>query len=177
MSQEPSASLSSKGGVATQRAAWRLGSPARGCGVESTMADRAAAALERMPHAAPMRVVRGLVAAQGESSSWWLVVEEEHPLLVDGELPALAGVELVAQAAAAHAALAGASGGGGVLLRARGMRFEADTLPVGERLVATVRRTDGTDGATAAFQVELDDAAGRRLLAGSLLVRLFEEAA
>lgn len=137
------------------------------------MEPRAALALSRLPHAQPMRAVVDLLGADGESSSWILVVGDDHPLLVDGRFPAVCAVELVAQAAAAHAALDGASGRGGVLLRVRGVELATEHIPVGVPLVATVRRTDGTDGATAAFQATLRHG-DELLLSGSLLVRMFE---
>lgn len=137
------------------------------------MEPRVALALSRLPHAPPMRAVVDLRDADGESSSWTVVVGDDHPLLVDGQFPAVCAVELVAQAAAAHAALDGASGRGGVLLRVRGVELLCEDIPVGVPLVATVRRTDGTDGATASFQTRL-----RRgdevLMSGSLLVRMFD---
>ena len=137
------------------------------------MEARVALALSRLPHAPPMRAVVDLRDAAGESSSWTLQVGDDHPLLVDGLFPAVCAVELVAQAAAAHAALGGAAGRGGVLLRVRGVELSCEHIPVGVPLVATVRRTDGTDGATAAFQATLR-CGDEVLLTGSLLVRMFE---
>lgn len=125
--------------------------------------------IEAIPHGPPMRAVRALVRHDEASSEVLLHIAPDHPLLIAGRCPAVAAVELLAQAAAVHAAARG-GGHGGVLLRVRGFDLHVDELPVGRDLRAHVRRTDGTDGPTAAFAVELRD--GEVVLAGgSLLVR------
>lgn len=127
------------------------------------------AALSAIPHAPPMRAVREVLLHEGDHTRVRVRVEDDHPLIVHGRLPAVAGVELLAQAAAVHAALRG-GGGAGVLLRARGVELAVDELPVGVDLVADVVRSDGTDGPTAAFTVALW-AGEEKLVWGSLLVR------
>lgn len=125
--------------------------------------------IEAIPHAPPMRAVRELLRHDETSSEVLLRVEVDHPLLIAGRCPALAAVELLAQAAAVHAAARGGAHGG-VLLRVRGLQLHVEELPVGHDLLARVRRTDGTDGPTAAFAVELRDGEAV-LVSGSLLVR------
>ena len=94
----------------------------------------------------------------------------DHPLRRGGELPITAGIELAAQAAAAHGALASsAPSGAGMIASVRGVRFHArrldDVLSALDVLVEQLGSSEA--GVLYAFAVRGD---GRTLVEGRLTV-------
>ena len=96
--------------------------------------------------------------------------DPDHPLRRGGELPVTAGIELGAQAAAAHGALAsGSASGAGMIASVRGVNFHVGRLDdVSSELDVRVEQLGGSDaGVLYAFRVSGDD---RPLVDGRLTV-------
>jgi predicted hotdog family 3-hydroxylacyl-ACP dehydratase len=120
-----------------------------------------------LPHRPPVLAVTAVLSRDDDAGVIAVRIPPDWSLLVDGRAPAVLGIELLAQAAAAWAAGDGAPG---VLLRCRAMRFHVPALPVDVDLVAHVRRADGASGQLAAFEGRLlrgDEV----LIEGTLLVQ------
>ncbi len=88
----------------------------------------------------------------------------DHPLAVDGKLPALAGVEFAAQAMALHEALKGgscqAAARPGRLVGLRGLELLVETLDEreGELVVTATLLGAQADSARYGFEISHDDA-------------------
>ena len=96
--------------------------------------------------------------------------DRDHPLRRGDELPVTAGIELGAQAAAAHGALAsGSASGAGMIASVRGVNFHVGRLDdVSSDLEVRVEQLGGSDaGVLYGFQVRGD---GRALVEGRLTV-------
>jgi len=96
--------------------------------------------------------------------------DQHHPLRRGDELPVTAGIELGAQAAAAHGALAsGQASGAGMIASVRGVNFHVRRLDdVASELDVRVEQLGGSDaGVLYAFHVRGD---GRALVDGRLTV-------
>jgi predicted hotdog family 3-hydroxylacyl-ACP dehydratase len=85
-------------------------------------------------------------------------VRQDCPAVVDGLLPAVALLEHMGQAVAAHAGMRhrakGTPVGPGVVMSCRELTLSAAALPVGTRLEIEVHREMG-DGATARYACEV----------------------
>ena len=96
--------------------------------------------------------------------------EHDHPLRVAGELPAVCGIELGAQAAAAHgAACAGTPSGAGFLAGVRSVVLHVRRLDdiAGDLQVDAKQIAAGTSGVLYSFTVSGD---GRLLVEGRVTV-------
>jgi predicted hotdog family 3-hydroxylacyl-ACP dehydratase len=94
----------------------------------------------------------------------------DHPLRVNGELPAVCGVEFGAQAAAAHgAACSGAPSGAGFLASVRGVTLHVRRLDdiAGDLQVDASQLAGGNAGVLYAFKVS---SGGHSLVEGRLTV-------
>lgn len=81
-----------------------------------------------------------------------------HPIAVDGRFPAVAAVEWIAQASAAHSALRGRAGGiaeAGVLAGISGFSADVEGFSPGERIEVAVTQVHGGDGPMAVFEGEV----------------------
>lgn len=108
------------------------------------MSDGLVAAV--VPQTGVARMIRDVVRADARTITATAVIHPAHPLVVAGEAPAYLGLEIGAQAAAAHAARAGAAGGplqaiGGRLVRVRDAVFAQPSLPAGVALEVTAECT------------------------------------
>lgn len=98
-----------------------------------------------LPHAPPARCLRDVTAADdhGLDADAW--VDLASPFAVAGRVPAFFGIEVAAQAAAAHEALARGTAGQasaarpGYLVRVHEARLSGPGIPVGEPLHVRVR--------------------------------------
>lgn len=89
-----------------------------------------------VPHRRPMLLVDELVSHEGRKIVCRATIQDDHPFLSGGKVPALVAVELFAQSAAALVGLLAPPGGpsmqSGALLGSRQVRFFTDALRVGE---------------------------------------------
>ena len=99
-----------------------------------------------VPHTGVARMVRDVISADARSIVATATIDPAHPLVVAGEAPAYLGIEIGAQAAAAHAAIGAAAGAStpavsGRLVRVREASFARPTLPAGAVLDVTAACT------------------------------------
>ena len=134
---------------------------------------------ELLPHRPPMLLLRAVRShAPGET-----VCEAEFDAsfahACGGEVSAAFGLELIAQAAAAHHALGQTAAGGthiraarGLLLGSRRLKLGVRALPVGETLLVTVRGGGEPPGpgGLIRFEGSVEDAAGKVLASGDATV-------
>lgn len=123
-----------------------------------------------IPHASP---TLALLAGEttGPTTTARALIEPRSPLVVNGGAPALGGIEVLAQAAALHAAhvATGSAPTRGLLVSARGVEVLREHLPVGEVFEARVTAVDPWTGGPAAFDGELRHG-GEVLLRGRITV-------
>lgn len=97
-----------------------------------------------LPHRRPALLVDGLVARRGADGTVQGVFEVDSPLTRGCRVPAIAALELAAQAAGWLAAMEEAAGDGppplGYLVGLRDVRLRAASLPVGAAVVAEIER-------------------------------------
>ena len=96
--------------------------------------------------------------------------DRDHPLLVKGELPAVCGIELGAQAAAAHgAACSGTPSGAGFLAGVRAVKLHARRLDdiASDLQVDAQQVAAGSSGVLYSFRISGD---GRLLVEGRVMV-------
>lgn len=96
-----------------------------------------------LPHAPPMVLLDEVVGADADGVHCRRTVRDGQPFVVEGRLPSVVGLELLAQAAAAHRALA--SGGRaprGVLAGAPRLDVTREAFAVGDVLDVRVRVVD-----------------------------------
>ena len=101
---------------------------------------------ELLPHQPPMRLLQAVTRFEAQEIDCAALLDPSCPFAgADGVVDPLVAVELVAQAAAAWAALAG---GGpvrpGVVASCRDAAFDDVTLRVGDALVVLAKRIAGT---------------------------------
>lgn len=97
-----------------------------------------------LPHGPEARMLREIVQADGERLEARARVPAGGLLIAGGAAPAFLALEIAAQAAAAHGALAAPGGApprSGLLVGAKDVTLHVVTLPVGRDLVVRVRRT------------------------------------
>jgi len=126
-------------------------------------ADPALARL--LPHRGAMCLLDAIESASAESIACRASSHRspDHPLRVDGRLPALAAIEYAAQAIAVHGGLQAAAAAPGLLVAVRDVRLHAATLDelADDLLVRATRLAAGAGGLVYAFEVS----AGARLVA------------
>ena len=100
-----------------------------------------------VPHRPPMLLLDRVLSYDGERVVCEVVLQSRSPFAVDGEVPALVGLEYMAQAIAAGAGLSargrGRPGRVGFLLGCRELTIAVDAFQVGDRLTIEARRTWG----------------------------------
>ena len=130
-------------------------------------------ALERMPHAGPMRLIEKIVSADDREI---LCIARDHhvssyPLRLDGELHACTLVELGAQAAAAHASLFGVDAAHtGLVLALSNVEVFRDRAAGDGPLTIRGERRQSLDDA-ASYHFEVMDGAGA-VVAGDVLLSM-----
>ena len=134
---------------------------------------------ELLPHRPPMLLLRAVRAhGPGETicEAWF---DEGFARACGGTVSAAFGLELIAQAAAAHHALAQIAAGGthvraarGLLLGSRRLNLRARDLPVGKTLLVTVRGGGEPPnlGGLIRFEGSVEDASGETLVSGDATV-------
>jgi predicted hotdog family 3-hydroxylacyl-ACP dehydratase len=135
--------------------------------------DRAGIAA-RIPHAGAMCLLDALLAWSSDEIVCGTDSHRrpDHPLRLDGELPAACALEYASQAMALHGALCSAAMAPtpGFLASARGLRLHARRLDHSPGpLRVSARRTAGSD-AQAMYAFELRDATDRLLVDGRATV-------
>jgi predicted hotdog family 3-hydroxylacyl-ACP dehydratase len=128
--------------------------------------------LANLPHQGPMSLLDAIV--EWNASSVRAVTERhrdaDHPLRRGDELPITAGIELGAQAAAAHGALASQSPSGpGMIASVRGVRFHARRLDDVDAPLDVRAEQLGSSEAGVLYGFEVS-AQGRMLVEGRLTV-------
>ena len=104
--------------------------------------------VELVPHRPPMLLLDRVLSYDGECVVCETVLEHHSPFAAQGEVPALVGIEYMAQAIAAGAGLSAiengnAAGRTGFLLGCRNLMIAVDSFQVGDRLTIEARRTWG----------------------------------
>ena len=121
---------------------------------------------EVVPHRPPMLLLDRVLSYDGQCVVCEVVVEANSPFIEadegGGEVPAIVGLEYMAQAAAAGAGLSARAEGGaprmGFLLGCRNLTLAVDGFRVGDRLTVEARRTFGENElASFACQVRRGD--------------------
>ncbi len=134
---------------------------------------------ELLPHRPPMLLIRAVRSHAPGQTVCETVFDESFAFACGGEIPAAFGLELIAQAAAVHHALAQIAAGGvhvraarGLLLGSRKLDLRVRSLPVGETLVVTVAGGGEPPGpgGLIRFEGEVADAAGTLLARGDATV-------
>jgi len=124
-----------------------------------------------IPHRLPMRLVEAVVTVDEESIVATAVVRDTWPTVRQGQARTLMLIELVAQTAAVlqgwRERQDNKSGVGGLLVGIPEAKLQAATIPVGTRLVCTVRITHGAQNYLA-FSGQVTGADGQPWLTGSI---------
>jgi predicted hotdog family 3-hydroxylacyl-ACP dehydratase len=103
---------------------------------------------ELIPHGPPMLLLDRIVAFTPEESVTCEVrIREDATFVEDGGVPAVVGIEYMAQSVAAFAGLTARADGKGVriglLLGCRELTLATDSFAIGDTLTVSVRRTWG----------------------------------
>jgi predicted hotdog family 3-hydroxylacyl-ACP dehydratase len=124
-----------------------------------------------IPHRPPMRLVEGVNEIDDDSIESVCTVRDSWPGVRDGQVPSVLLIELLAQSAGVlqgwkerHSKECGE---GGLLVGIPSARFAEPVVPVGTRLLCTVRPTHGTQSYFA-FDGEVRDSEGKVWLTGAI---------
>ena len=102
---------------------------------------------EVVPHRPPMLLLDRVLSFDGARVVCELCLAPNSPFAQGDEVPAIVGLEYMAQAAAAGAGLSARDKGGpariGFLLGCRNLTIAVDSFRVGDRLIVEARRTFG----------------------------------
>ena len=106
------------------------------------------AIVELVPHRPPMLLLDRVLSYDGECVICETVLEPGSPFVDGGEVPAIVGIEYMAQTIAAGAGLSARDKGEtttrmGFLLGCRSLTIAVDSFRVGDRLTIEARRTWG----------------------------------
>lgn len=124
---------------------------------------------ELIPHRGPARLLDRVVEWRPGELVGLARVPVESPLVRDGRAPAVLGIEMAAQAAAALEALGSDRAGGpriGYLVRIQEARFASPDLPAGEPLRVTVHEERSLPP-LAIYEITVESE-GRPLVTGKL---------
>lgn len=104
--------------------------------------------VELVPHRPPMLLLDRVLSYDGERVVCETVLEAGSPFVEQGRVPAVVGIEYMAQAIAAGAGLSARDSGEttarmGFLLGCRDLAIAVDSFQVGDRLTVEARRTWG----------------------------------
>jgi predicted hotdog family 3-hydroxylacyl-ACP dehydratase len=129
--------------------------------------------VELVPHRPPMLLLDRVLSYDGERVVCETVLGPQSPFAEQGEVPAVVGIEYMAQAIAAGAGLSAREKGNarektGFLLGCRSLKLAVDSFRVGDRLTIEARRTWGENHlGSFACTVQRD---GQVLVEGALTV-------
>ena len=106
--------------------------------------------VELVPHRPPMLLLDRVLAYDGECVICETVLRPDSPFAEEGRVPAIVGIEYMAQTIAAGAGLrardnGSAAGRMGFLLGCRSLTIAIDNFDVGDRLIVEARRTWGAN--------------------------------
>ena len=114
---------------------------------------------EVVPHKPPMLLLDQVLSYETDRVTCEVRIGPETPFLEDGLVPAVVGIEYMAQAVAAYAGLTAREQGKGAkigfLLGCRELTLRTDGFAPGERLVVEARRTWG-DADIGSFACKID---------------------
>jgi predicted hotdog family 3-hydroxylacyl-ACP dehydratase len=100
-----------------------------------------------VPHKPPMLLLDRVVSYSGDLVRCEVQIRPDSPFLTAAGVPAIVGLEYMAQTVAAFAGLSAHAKGEapriGFLLGSRDVRIDADAFAVGDRLTVEARRTFG----------------------------------
>jgi len=103
--------------------------------------------IELVPHKPPMLLLDRVVAYSNDVVRCEVQIRADSPFVEDGQVPAVIGLEYMAQAIAAFAGLTARIEHRefrmGLLLGSRDLRFTTDAFAIGDRLLVEARRTWG----------------------------------
>ena len=104
--------------------------------------------VELVPHRPPMLLLDRVLSYDGERVVCETVLEAGSPFVEQGRVPAVVGIEYMAQTIAAGAGLSARDKGDqagrmGFLLGCRNLSIAVDSFQVGDRLTVEARRTWG----------------------------------
>ena len=104
--------------------------------------------VELVPHRPPMLLLDRVLSYDGERVVCETVLGPDSPFAEQGEVPAVVGIEYMAQTIAAGAGLSARDKGDqagrmGFLLGCRNLSIAVDSFQVGDRLTVEARRTWG----------------------------------
>jgi predicted hotdog family 3-hydroxylacyl-ACP dehydratase len=127
---------------------------------------------ELVPHKQPMLLLDRVVSYSGDVVTCEVQIRPDSPFMSEGGVPAIVGVEYMAQCVAVYAGLSARAKGEpvriGFLLGSRTVRIDADLFAPGDRLLIEARWVWGEDAlGSFACQVKRDDVV---LLEGNLTV-------
>lgn len=110
--------------------------------------------VELVPHRPPMLLLDRVLSYDGERVVCETVLEAGSPFVEQGRVPAVVGIEYMAQAIAAGAGLSARDSGEttarmGFLLGCRDSAIAVDSFQVGDRLTVEARRTWGEKSSAA----------------------------
>ncbi len=126
---------------------------------------------EILPHRGPAVVLKAVQSADGSSIYCLTIPLGASCLARDGVVPAVMGLEVLAQAAAAFLGYGdGARPLGGYLVSARFVELKVAQLPSSESLVAQVEQI-ATSGPSAAFSARLMSEGGAVYVEAEFLTR------
>ncbi|HET7370358.1 MAG TPA: 3-hydroxylacyl-ACP dehydratase [Gammaproteobacteria bacterium] len=114
-----------------------------------------------LPHAGPAVLLDEILSDSDNVIEAVAAITAEHPFFVAGSgVPAWVGIEVMAQAIAAHAGLSGRRAGRaprlGMLLGTRRYRAHGAWFAAGSRLIVRAEREFGGEGGMAACQCRID---------------------
>ncbi len=131
-----------------------------------------------VPHRGPALWLDAVLAHDATTTRCRGRVVASHPLAVDGTLPGVGAMEMIAQTTAAHSALCGRAGGraeNGVVAGVSGFTVDIAELAPTADLIVTVTQIEGGDGPMAVFQGSVSD--GRAEIARGRITVVRGEAA
>lgn len=134
-------------------------------------------ALERMPHAGPMRLIERIDHAAEDTLTCQARPHDlpDYPLRLDGTLYTAALVEIGAQAAAAHASLHGMGAAHtGLVLSLSNVRVSSDVVEAPDPFRIEAKRQHLMDNAASyVFEITQSD---RQLVEGEILLSMIPRA-
>ena len=102
---------------------------------------------ELVPHKPPMLLLDRVLAHDADSITCEVRIAARAPFVEDGRIPAVVGIEYMAQCVAAFAGLSARAEGRppriGFLLGCRELRLDTGAFAVGDTLIVEARRTWG----------------------------------
>lgn len=132
-----------------------------------------------LPHSAKMLMLSEVTSSDEQSIRCRCTIKADNPLLVDGMLPMLAGIELFAQTAGVFFGLrhnktaSQPTNRGGAVVQLKSFNVLEQSVPVGAELMIEARYLAGSaDAIMMEGQIEFK---GRQVFTGRLMIALFTQ--